>query len=105
MLKRVSDYSKSGFVIEKNSRTDSSWVLYNRWVIVVVSSELDTLLWHDFRRTWVTMAARDGVDMLQISKQLGHSSITITEQHYAHYHPDYMGKAQEHSNRMMQNFL
>ena len=68
-------------------------------------AELDTRWWYDLRRTWATMAAKNRVDMIQISKQLGHRSMIITEQHYAHFHPDYMGKAQEHSNRMLQNFL
>ena len=104
-LKAACDASKSGFVIEKDGRPATKSMLHQRWVVVRARAGLDNLWWHDLRRTWATMAARDGVDMIQISKQLGHSSITITEQHYAHYHPDYMGKAQEHSNRMMQNFL
>ena len=51
------------------------------------------------------MAARNRVDMTQISRQLGHANMTITEEHYAHYHPDYMGQASDHSSRMLQNFL
>lgn len=51
------------------------------------------------------MAARERVDMIQISRQLGHASMRITEEHYAHYHPDYMGQASDHSSQMLQNFL
>ena len=105
MLRAACDASKSGYVVEKDGRPASKSMLHQRWVVVRARAGLDNLWWHDLRRTWATMAARDGVDMIQISKQLAHSSITITEQHYAHYHPDYMGKAQEHSNRMLQNFL
>ena len=67
--------------------------------------QLRISLCHDLRRTWATMAARNRVDMIQISRQLGHANMRITEEHYAHYHPDYMGQASDHSSRMLQNFL
>ena len=51
------------------------------------------------------MVARERVDMIQISRKLRHASMRITEEHYAHYHPDYMGQASDHSSRMLQNFL
>ena len=34
-------------------------------------AELDTRWWYDLRRTWTTMAAKNRVDMIQITKQLG----------------------------------
>ena len=105
ILKEACDNSKSGLVIEKNGRKVRSSVLYHRWVIVRARADLDTLWWHDLRRTWATMAARDKVDMIQISRQLGRSSIQINEEHYAHYHPDYIGEARNHAGRMLQNFL
>ena len=51
------------------------------------------------------MVARNRVDMIQISRQLAHSSMRITEEQYAHFHPDYMGQASDYSNQMLQNFL
>lgn len=45
---------------------------------------------HVFRHTAGAWMAIDGVDMLEISRRLGHSSISVTERHYAHLHPDYM---------------
>ena len=50
------------------------------------------------------MAVRERVDMILISRQLGHANMRITE-NYAHYHRDYMGQASDHSSRMFQNFL
>jgi len=42
------------------------------------------LVWHDLRRTagcrWLQ---RDGMTMVQVSALLGHSSVTVTERHYA----------------------
>ena len=66
---------------------------------------LEFLWWHDLRRTWATMAARNRVDMIQISRQLAHVSMRITGEHYAHFHPYYMGQASDHSSQMLQNFL
>ena len=51
------------------------------------------------------MGARERVDIIQISRQLGHASMKITEEHYAHYHPNYIDQASDHSIRMLQNFL
>lgn len=46
---------------------------------------------HVLRHTAGAWMAIDGVDMHQIARRLGHSSITTTERYYAHLHPDYMG--------------
>lgn len=105
VLKDACNRSVSGYVVEKNGRKVTAPILHHKWTLVRARAGLDNLWWHDLRRTWATMAAKNRVDMVQISKQLGHASIVITEQHYAHFHPDYMGKAQEHSNRMLQNFV
>ena len=44
-------------------------------------------------------AALDGVPMEQIRVALGHSTVKITEQHYAQIHPDYREKAREYGKR------
>ena len=105
MLKKACDKSVSGYVIERDGKPVKAPTLHHKWTLVRARAGLDNLWWHDLRRTWATMAAKNRVDMIQISKQLGHRSMIVTEQHYAHFHPDYMGKAQEHSNRMLQNFV
>ncbi|MDA9929761.1 hypothetical protein N9E91_00810 [Alphaproteobacteria bacterium] len=66
--------------------------------------ELNNILLN-FQNAWVSLAAKNRVIMIQISRQLGHSSIRITEEHYAQNHPDYMGEARNHAGRMLQNFL
>ena len=79
--------------------------MHNEWDNVRKKINLKFLWWHDLRRTWATMAAPNRVDMIQISRQLAHASMRITEEHYAHFHPDYMGQASDHSSQMLQNFL
>jgi integrase len=39
---------------------------------------------HDLRRSCGTMLIRAGVDLYVVSKILGHSSVTVTQQRYAH---------------------
>ena len=76
--------------------------MHHEWDNVRKKINLKFLWWHDLRRTWATMAARERVDMIQISRQLGHANMRITEEHYAHYHPDYMGQASDHSSHERQ---
>lgn len=45
---------------------------------------------HILRHTAGARMAMAGVPMIEISRRLGHSSIGVTERHYAHVHPDYM---------------
>ena len=48
---------------------------------------------------WAAGAALDGVPIEQIRDALGHSTVKITEQHYAQIHPDYREKAREYAKR------
>ena len=48
---------------------------------------------HVLRHTAGSWMAMAGVPMLEISRRLGHRSMITTEKHYAHLHPDYMGKS------------
>ena len=48
---------------------------------------------------WAAGAALVGVPMEQIRDALGHSTVKITEQHYAQIHPDYREKAREYAKR------
>ena len=54
---------------------------------------------HDLRSTWAAGAAIESVPMEQIRDALGHSTVRITEQHYAQIHPDYRLKAREYAKK------
>ena len=48
---------------------------------------------HVLRHTAGAWMAQAGVPLHEIARRLGHSSIRVTERHYAHLHPDFMGKS------------
>ena len=48
---------------------------------------------------WAAGTTLDGAPMEQIRDALGHSTVKITEQHYAQIHPDYREKAREYAKR------
>ena len=48
---------------------------------------------HIFRHTAGVWMAQDGVSMKEICDRMGHSSIAVTETHYARFHPEYMNKS------------
>ena len=47
---------------------------------------------HDLRHTVGQWMAESGMDMKVISKQLGHSSVKVTEKHYVQYTPEFLSK-------------
>ena len=47
----------------------------------------------DFRSTFASNAVMSGIPIYTVSKLLGHHDVKITEKHYAHLAPDYMGNA------------
>jgi integrase len=47
---------------------------------------------HDLRHTLGQWLAESGMDMKVISKQLGHSSVRVTEKHYVQYTPEFLAK-------------
>lgn len=49
-----------------------------------------TLRFHDLRHTFASLMASYGVSMFELSRMMGHSSITVTDGTYAHlYKKDY----------------
>src|SRR3989338_1774184 len=46
-----------------------------------------------FRSTFASNLVMSGVDIYAVSKLLGHHDVKITEKHYAHLTPDYLGKS------------
>src|SRR5215212_9856532 len=53
----------------------------------------DDLCFHDLRQTCATLLLREGVNVKVVSEMLGHASITITLNIYAHVLPDMQDSA------------
>ena len=53
----------------------------------------DDLCFHDLRHTCATLLLREGVNVKVVSEMLGHASITITLNIYAHVLPDMQDSA------------
>tara|TARA_R100001463_G_scaffold710_2_gene3243 strand:+ start:3516 stop:4559 length:1044 start_codon:yes stop_codon:yes gene_type:complete len=80
-LKEAYLSSQSGYIIEKNGKPVTNF--YNDFLRVRNKSGIEDFTFHDLRTTWSSRALQNGVPMIEISYQLAHSSIKITEKHYA----------------------
>jgi integrase len=58
--------------------------LFKRAVRDKVAGLNDRLHWHSLRSSFASWLVIDGVSIYAVSKLLGHSSIAITQKHYAH---------------------
>ena len=72
---------------------------YDDYQRFIKSLDIENFTFHHLRSTWAAGAALDGVPMEQIRDALAHSTVKITEQHYAQIHPDYREKAREYAKR------
>jgi integrase len=60
----------------------------------IAAAGLKVVEWHDLRRTCGCHLIQDrGFSLLQVSKWLGHSSVKVTEKHYAFLYVDDLEKA------------
>jgi integrase len=48
---------------------------------------------HALRHSWASLAVKDGLPLMVVAKNLGHSSTRMVEQHYGHLPKDYVTEA------------
>ena len=89
--------TQTGYIIERQGTPMPNF--YGDYQRFIKSLDIENFTFHDLRSTWAAGAALDGVPMEQIRDALGHSTVKITEQHYAQIHPDYREKAREYAKR------
>lgn len=51
---------------------------------------------HTLRRTFGSKLIEQGVDILTVSKLLGHSSVSVTQNHYIHLLDDHLAEGIKH---------
>ncbi|TMA22886.1 MAG: site-specific integrase [Deltaproteobacteria bacterium] len=59
--------------------------LRRTWPMLLSAASLPGLMWKDLRDTYGSWLLTLGIPIQYVSRQLGHSSIGITEKHYAEY--------------------
>jgi integrase len=82
-LKHAQSIGEYVFTVSRKQITES-WLshLFKRAVREV--SLNDKLHWHSLRSSFASWLVIDGVSIYAVSKLLGHSSVAITQKHYAH---------------------
>ena len=65
------------------------------WTKLVEMAKLEDFHFHDLRHDSASRMVQAGVPVAEVSKILGHSSIQITEQVYAHLAPEHLRNAME----------
>lgn len=66
--------------------------------------------WHKLRRTYGSRLVQEGVDIYKISRWMGHSSVKVTEKHYAEFAPKYdrdiekLSLNHQDTNGLLENF-
>ena len=53
----------------------------------------DDVTFHTFRHTTATHMVSDSVDIMEVSKRLGHKSVAVTERVYNHHKPEFQKKS------------
>ena len=69
--------------------------------IIEKNKHLKKIRFHDLRHSCATLLRREGVEMADIQKWLGHSQISTTEQIYAHFdYENHLESAKRISNTL-----
>lgn len=68
-------------------------------------ANLQDLRPHDLRRSYASLLANAGVDIYQIKDLLGHSSVAVTQQSYAHLQQSTLRTATEVVARTLEETL
>lgn len=82
------DYAEHGLVFPRFDglpfHPEAFSKTFDRRVRQADFADLPIIRLHDLRHTWATLALEAGVDVVVVSKRLGHSSPVITWQTYQH---------------------
>lgn len=91
-----SGYADHGLVFAREDGTPLRPEYVTRHFLVLSSEAgLPRIVLHGLRHTWATHALAAGVDMLVVSRHLGHSSLALTADTYTRVLPDVSRQAAE----------
>ncbi len=66
---------------------NASWLWRHVWAPLLKRAEVRHIRIHDARHTYASLMLRRGVPIAYVSRQLGHSSISVTVDLYGHFVP------------------
>lgn len=66
-----------------------------RWYVKKAGLYDKRLHWHNLRSSFASWLVAEGVSLYAVSKLLGHSSVTLTQRHYAHLAPETLHETME----------
>jgi integrase len=95
IVERRRGFNQSDYIFWRGDgdRVEHTWA-YREFQKGVKAAGLDDVEWHDLRRTCGCRLLQDrGMSMEVVSKWLGHSSVRVTERHYAFLSIDDLEKA------------
>ena len=92
-----------GFVLHNDGRFVDTRNVSRRFKKLLELAELPNLKYHILRHTFATRALELGFDAKTLSEILGHSSVTITLNLYAHSLPEHKKKEMNKFNHLFEN--
>lgn len=87
-LKNENRHNQLVFTTKDGSPYDSSHFCNRSFNQALLLSSVKKIRFHDLRTTFACNWCIAGNDIFALSKVLGHSSVKITEDHYADFHPN-----------------
>jgi len=82
-------------------RTMTASLMRNSWVRARDKVDMPTVRFHDLRHAAASMMIAAGLNVLQVSKQLGHANPTETLNTYGHLFPEDLGMAKARMNEYL----
>ena len=92
----------SGYILRDNGKYADVRNVSRRFKAVLAKAGLPDLNFHILRHTFATRALELGFDVKTLSEILGHSSVTITLNLYAHSLPEHKRKEMEKFSKLLQ---
>jgi integrase len=91
LLEDLYTHRKGPFVfpIERKYKDDKRSAIPQRWFTkIAIKAKVDDFHWHDARHTFASRLVMAGVDLLTVSKLMGHKTVSMTAR-YAHLSPEH----------------
>jgi integrase len=72
----------------------SAWIASHQWRPMLEAVERAKIKppigFHGLRHTWASLSVMNGVPLMVVAKNLGHSDTRMVEKHYGHLGPSYI---------------